>query len=181
MLSLIVEIIPERWDEKNEKFIAPKTVTLQLEHSLLSISKWEQKWHKPFLHTKELTYEESVDYIKCMTLNQNVKPEVYDFISEENVREIRAYIDDPMTASKFYDDEDKKGKKEIVTAELIYYWMIAQNIPFECRKWHLNTLLAQIRMCSINNAPPKKVSAAERARQYAKLNAERRAKLKSKG
>lgn len=181
MLSLTIIICPEGWDEQKEEFVEAKTTTLQLEHSLLSISKWEQTWHKPFLHTKELTYEESVDYIKCMTLNQNVKPEVYNFISEENVREIRAYIDDPMTASTFYNDDDKKGKQEIVTAELIYYWMIAQNIPFECRKWHLNTLLALIRMCSVKNSPPKKISAAEKARRYAKLNAERRAKLNSKG
>lgn len=181
MLRIVVPLSPEGWDEKKQEFVEPKVQVLQLEHSLVSLSKWESKWCKPFLTKDEKTYEETIDYIKFMTLTQNVKPEVYDYISQENMRDINAYIDAPMTATTFSEDKNGKRSREIVTSELIYYWMIALNIPFECQKWHLNRLLTLIRVCNIKNTPPKKMSKRELASRNAALNAARRKQLNTKG
>lgn len=176
MLTITVQISPDYWDEKNEVFVDAKTTKLQLEHSLVSISKWEQKWHKPFLSKKEKTYDEIIDYIKDMTLTQNVKPEVYNCLSIENIKEIDEYINDPMTATTFSNANQQKGNRETVTSELIYYWMIQLNIPFECRKWHLNTLLTLIEVCNVKNSPPKKMSKKDLYRHHAAVNAARRPK-----
>ena len=181
MLQITVPISPEIWDEKNEEFIEPKTVSLQLEHSLVSISKWESKWHKPFLSKEPKTVEETIDYIKCMTLTQNVKSEVYDHLSKENIEEINAYIDDPKTATPFSKDRKSARSREIITSELIYYWMIALNIPFECQKWHLNRLLTLIRVCEVKNTPGKKMSQREVLNQYAAINAANRKRFNTKG
>lgn len=182
MLVLTVELIPEGWDEEKQEFIPAKTQTLQLEHSLVSIKKWESKWNRSFLSSKQvMTDEESLDYIKCMTLTQNVKPEVYDCITRKNVMEVEKYITSPMTATTFNDRDSKKGSSEIITAELIYYWMIACSIPMECQKWHLNQLITLIRVCSIKNGPAKKMSKSDIAKQNAALNAARRQRLNSKG
>ena len=181
MLQLVVPMEPEMWDEANEVFIPPKTVTLQLEHSLVSLSKWESKWCKPFLSNKGLTDEESLDYIKCMVISKNVNPEVVDHFTKENVKAVIDYINAPMTATTFSKESNGKTNKEIVTSELIYYWMIAYNIPSEYQKWHLNRLLTLIRVCGIKNAPPKKMGKGEIMRNNAALNAARRAKLHSKG
>ena len=181
MLQITVPISPEIWDEKNEEFIEPKTASLQLEHSLVSISKWESKWHKPFLSKEPKTVEETVDYIKCMTLTQNVKSEVYDHLSKENIEEINAYIDDPKTATTFSKDRKSARSREIITSELIYYWMVALNIPFECQKWHLNRLLTLIRVCEVKNTPGKKMSQREVLNQYAAINAANRKRFNTKG
>ena len=125
----------ELWDEGKEEFVSTKGTTLQLEHSLVSLSKWESKWHKPFLGKGDKTVEETVDYIRCMTLTQNVDPSVYGFITNEIMGQVSDYIDDSMTATWFSKEEKKTFSQEVVTAELIYYWMIALNIPFECQKW----------------------------------------------
>lgn len=181
MLQLVVPMEPEMWDEVNEVFILPKTVTLQLEHSLVSLSKWESKWCKPFLSNKGLTDEESLDYIKCMVISKNVNPEVFDHFTKDNVKAVIDYINAPMTATTFSKESNGKTNKEIITSELIYYWMIAYNIPSEYQKWHLNRLLTLIRVCGIKNAPPKKMGKGEIMRNNAALNAARRAKLHSKG
>ena len=181
MLQITVPISPEIWDEKNEEFIEPKTASLQLEHSLVSISKWESKWHKPFLSKEPKTVEETIDYIKCMTLTQNVKSEVYDHLSKENIEEINAYIDDPKTATTFSKDRKSARSREIITSELIYYWMIALSIPFECQKWHLNRLLTLIRVCEVKNTPGKKMSQREVLNQYAAINAANRKRFNTKG
>lgn len=146
----------ELWDESKQEFISTKGQTLQLEHSLVSLSKWESKWCKAFLSKNEKTIEETLDYIKCMTLTQNVNPESYNYITNANIVQINQYIESPMSATFFTDDKTAgKSGKETITAELIYYWMIAYNIPFECQKWHLNRLLTLIRVCEIKNRPPK--------------------------
>lgn len=181
MLQIKVTLIPEGWDEAKQEFIDAKEQTLQLEHSLVSLSKWESKWCKPFLSKENRTYEETVDYIKFMTITQNVKPEVYDKLTTENINQINNYIAAPMTATTFSDDRNSKGSREVVTAELIYYWMIALNIPFECQKWHLNRLLTLIRVCNIKNAPPKKMSKRDVMSRNAQLNAARRQRLHTKG
>lgn len=181
MLRIVVPISPEGWDNEKKEFIEPKVQVLQLEHSLISLSKWESKWCKPFLTNEDKTIEETLDYIKFMTLTPNVSPDVYSHITRANMKEINDYIEAPMTATTFSDNKNSKGKREIITAELIYYWMIALNIPFECQKWHLNKLLTLIRVCNIKNAPPKKKSLKETNKDYEALNAARRKKLKSKG
>ena len=181
MLQIEVPISPEGWDEKNRVFIEPKFVTLQLEHSLISISKWEARWHKPLLSKTEKTIEETIDYIKCMTLTQNVKEEVYDHLSQENIDEINEYIDNPMTATTFSGDNSKGRSRDIVTSEVIYYQMLSYGIPFECQKWHLNRLLTLIRVCNVKNQPPKKMSRKQIIERNRALNAARRKRLNSKG
>ena len=171
----------EMWDEKNEKFVNIKECTLQLEHSLISLSKWESKWCKPFLFTKEKTEEETLDYVRCMTLTSRVSPEVYYGLTSENIKAINRYIEAPMTATCFGADRNGRGNREIVTSELIYYWMIALNIPFECQKWHLNRLLTLIRVCNIKNQPAKKMSRREIMSRNAALNAARRKQLGTNG
>ena len=145
----------ELYDEEKNEFINYKDQTLQLEHSLVSISKWEAKWHKPFLSDEDKTLEEIIDYIKCMTITQNVKSDVYDRLTSDNIQTINDYIQDSMTATTFSDDK-KTGKKEIVTSEIIYYWMVTYNIPMECQKWHLNRLLTLVKVCTIKNSPDRK-------------------------
>lgn len=172
----------ELWDEDEEKFIRVKSQKLQLEHSLVSLSKWESKWEKPFLSSKNKTDEEVLDYIKCMTLTQNVDPLVYSCLTDDNIKKVNKYIEAPMTATRFSDDGDSKKNREIVTAELIYYWMIALNIPIDqCQKWHLNRLMTLIRVCSIKNQPPKKKSNRDIMRSNAALNAARRKKHNTRG
>lgn len=179
MLDVVVEVTPEYYDEENGRFIPPETITLQMEHSLVSISLWESKWNVPFLST-QLTDEQTFDYIKCMNTTPDVDPEVFDHLSQENVLQIKNYIEAPMTATTFK-KENSKGGKEIITNELIYYWMISLQIPVEFQHWHLNRLLTLIRVCNIKNQPPKKMGKREIMSRNAALNAQRRAQLNSKG
>ena len=181
MLQITVPISPEGWDAEKEEFIAPQTKVLQLEHSLVSLSKWESKWHKPFLAKNNKTLEETIDYIKCMTITQNVNPNVYEHLTKQNMDMIGTYIDDSMTATFFTEDKMRRTNREIITSELIYYWMIALNIPFECQKWHLNRLLTLIKVCNIKNQPPRKMSTRDRLSRNAALNEARRKKFDSKG
>lgn len=179
---LTIEIpATEIFDEVKGEFVYTKEQTLQLEHSLLSISKWESKWCKPFLGKQNKSSEEIVDYIKCMTLNKNVNDTVYGCLSQANITAINDYIGAPMTATYFSNTEHNKRSSEQITSELIYYWMIALNIPFECQKWHINRLLTLIRVCNIKNQPPKKMSKREIMSRNAQLNAARRQQLNSKG
>ena len=181
MLRLEIPLSPEGWDEVNEEFVKPQTITLQLEHSLISLSRWESKWCKPFLSTIEKTEEETLDYIKFMTVTPNVDPEVYKHLSAQNIADINHYIYAPMTATTFREDKTKKNNREIVTSEVIYYWMIALQIPVQFEKWHLNRLLTLIRVCEAKNNPPKKRSNSEMVRDYAALNEARKKKLKTRG
>lgn len=181
MLDIVIPSI-EFYDEEQNLFIRPieKDCHLRLEHSLVSISKWESKWCKPFLSKEQKSLEESVDYIKCMTLTQNVNPRVYECITNSVMEQINAYIEAPMTATTFM-DTNKSANREVVTAELIYYWMIALNIPFECQKWHINRLLTLINVCNIKNQPEKKMSAHEIYNRNRALNEARKMKYKTKG
>ena len=171
----------ELFDEEKEEFITIPEQTIKLEHSLVSLSKWESKWCKPFLSKEDKSYEETIDYIKCMTLTQNVNPIVYGLIDGDSMKQITKYIEAPMTATTFYDDKKSRHNREIVTAELIYYWMVSLQIPFECQKWHLNRLLTLIKVCSIKNEPPKKMSTRDVMSRNAALNAARRKRLNTKG
>ena len=179
MLRLIVPP-SEKYDEVNNRFISFKGATIQLEHSLVSISKWEQKWCKPFLTKEKKSIPETVDYIRCMTITQNVPPEVYENLTNENIDEVNEYIEAPMTAT-WFTNQDKSGGGEVVTNEIIYYWMITLNIPVEFQKWHLNHLLTLIQVCNLKNSPQKKMSFKDLAARNRKLNEQRKAAMNSKG
>lgn len=167
------------WDEKRQEFIeVPKTV-LQLEHSLVSLSKWESKWHKPFLST-QLDTEEILDYINCMIITQNVNPDIVYGLTNDNINKIKEYIDNPMTAT-WFSSPNNKGPKEIITSEIIYYWMIALQIPFECQKWHLNRLLTLIRVCNEKNTPKKSMSRKDIIERNRMINEQRKAQMKTHG
>lgn len=170
----------ELWDSRTNEFVVTKETRLELEHSLIALSKWESKWEKPFLSKQEKTNEETVDYIRCMTITRNVDPGIYLFLTMDNLQAVNDYIAAPMTATTFSNDRSKPSR-EIITAEIIYYWMIAYNIPFECEKWHLNRLLTLIRVCSVKNGPSKKMSKRDILRQNAQLNAMRRKQMNTTG
>lgn len=172
--------IPKRelYDDSANRFIYLEGGELVLEHSLYAISKWEEKWHKPYTLNNK-TPEEAIDYVRCMIVGDDTS-NIYKNITKENSEEINAYINDPMTATWFKDIK-KGGSKEIVTAEIVYYWMIMNDIPFECQYWHFNKLMALIRVCGEKNAPQKKMSKKDILRQQSDLNAQRRKQLHSKG
>lgn len=171
----------EDYDPIHNLFIEHKEQTLTLEHSLVSLSKWESKFKKPYLSNEEKTIEETLDYIKFMTITPNVSDDVYHRIPYSVFTEIKDYIADPMSATTFSDEKNRKFKRETITAELIYYWMIALGIPFECQKWHLNRLLTLIRVCGIKNAPQKNKSRREILNENRDLNAARRKALGTRG
>ncbi len=174
----------EMWDAEKEEFIpTTKPETLQLEHSLISLSKWESKWEKPFLGGGLSNYEETIDYIRCMTISKVNDPSIYYRIPVSEIKKVEEYIHAPMTATWFSDDKTKKvsGKKEVVTAEILYYDMIALGIPFECQKWHLNRLITLIRVCQKKQEKPEKRSKREIMESNKELNARRRAAMHSKG
>jgi hypothetical protein len=171
----------ELFDSRTGDFIETKETVLHLEHSLISISKWESKWHKPYLSKDGKTREEALDYIRCMTLNSGVDPNVYLGLSESNIEEITKYMSDSMTATTIK-QQNKRPSNETVTSELIYYWMTELNIPFDpCQKWHFSRLLTLIEVCSIKKTPSKKMSKSDILRQNHSLNAARRAKHHSRG
>lgn len=174
--------IPENelFNEQTNEFIKIKAQTLSIEHSLVSISKWESKWHKPFLGKDDKTWEESIDYIRCMTITQNVDKNAYYGISDSLMKTISDYVENPMTATTVRNMNNKKDNS-IITAEIIYYWMIELGIPFECEKWHLNRLMMLIRVCSEKQGPQKKMSQRDIWKQNHALNAARKAKLHTKG
>lgn len=180
MLTITIPAI-ELYDEVKEIFTSSKEQKIQVEHSLVSLAKWESKWEKPFLSKEKKTIEETIDYIRCMTITQNVKPEAYKYITNENINEVNTYIESSMTATIFSDFESETTSREIITAEIIYYWMIALNIPLECQKWHLNRLLTLINVCNIKNQPPKKMSRQDIINRNKSLNESRRKALNNKG
>lgn len=179
---LILEIKGrELFDEERDVFIQVKPMTLKLEHSLISISKWESKWEKPFLTKETKTKEQILDYVSCMLIT----PVHKDFslcLTNDDINKVIDYIDLPMTATTvtFLEKTKQKAKEEVITSELIYYWMLSAGIPFECEKWHLNRLFALLKICGAKNAPKKKMN-ADMARSRASLNAKRRAMMKSRG
>jgi len=173
MLTIVVPGV-EHFDERASEFVTKGDTTLTLEHSLVSLSKWESKHEKPFLEKAEKTTEEVLDYIRCMTVTRNVPEEVYLRLSEQNLGDINKYIDSKMTATWFSDAPGAPASREVVTSELVYYWMITFQIPFECERWHLNRLFTLIRVCNLKQAKPKKMSRAEVASRQRELNERRR-------
>lgn len=175
----------ELYDESKNVFIDIPETKLKLEHSLVSLKKWEQKWHVPFLAQENMSVEQQLDYVRCMTITQNVDPVVYYGINEEILLQIKAYIEDPMTAAWFTSAKKEKKSKKVMTAESFYFYMIELNIPIEFQKWHLNSLLTLIKYINIEheNADPKtkKMSKAETLAQMDRINEERKRRLKTNG
>ena len=174
----------EYFNDATEEFINVPEATLRLEHSLVSLSKWEARWKVPFLTTfgkrNGYTREQLIDYVKCMTINQNVPEEVYIGLGSREFEKVNAYINDEKTATSFF-ESNARPNRQVVTSELIYYWMTAYQIPWEAQKWHLSRLLTLIRICSIKNSKDQKMSPSAIKAKNKALNAKRRKALGSKG
>jgi hypothetical protein len=180
MLTIRVSGV-ESFDEKSQEFTTQGGTILELEHSLVSLSKWESIFEKPFLGVEPKTPEEIISYVKCMTLTSNFPKEIFQQLSEENYKQIHEYIDAKMTATWFSESPGAPKSREVITSELIYYWMTVFSIPFECEHWHLNRLFTLIRICNVKAAKPKKMSRASAAARQRELNAQRKAQLGTRG
>jgi len=174
---LVLKVPLDAFDEATQKFV---TFDLELEHSLVSLSKWESKFEKPFINTTK-TSEEAAWYLTAMVLNPDVPPEVYRNLTEKHVEEINAYISAKMTATWFAEQPNQKKGRDVITAELIYYWMISLNIPYQFETWHINRLLTLIRVCNVKNAPKKKMTRREALAQQRTLNEQRRQQFGNSG
>ena len=181
MLRIVLELVPEMWDEAKEEFIPPVVQTLELEHSLVSLSKWESKYCKPFLSKGDKSTEEVLDYIQFMTLTPNVDPVVYGYLTNAHIDEIQRYIEAPMTAAVVPETKGNGGNQDTIVSELIYYWMFSLGIPLEFENLHLNRLLSQVKVCNFKNQPPKKMSQQEIMAQHKALNEARKKKYNTKG
>ena len=179
MLKITVSAM-EFWDDGTSRFVKIPAQTLKLEHSLISIYKWESKWHKSFLSTKEKTAEEALDYIRCMTINQEIDPIIYRYLSVDQMTKIKEYVSNSMTATTV-NNRNKRPSRQIITAEVIYSWMIDLGIPLEFEKRHLNHLLTLIDVCSIRQSPGKKMSKKDIYNQNRALNASRKARIGTHG
>ena len=180
MLRLIIEG-DENFNEETNTFETFNEVVLDLEHSLISLSKWESNYQKPFLSSVEKTTEEIFGYLQAMIVTPNTDPDVMYRCSQSGITKIQEYIDSSQSATTFGTMPKRRGPGEIITSELIYYWMVAFNIPFECQYWHLNRLFSLIRICNIKNSKPEKMSRSEMAMRNQELNAKRRAELNTTG
>lgn len=170
------------WIERKQEFVHSEGKTILLEHSLVSLAKWESRWKKPFFSKTPKTRAQSIDYVRCMTLTPNVDKDIYETLTQASLDIVNQYINDPMTATTFSSTNSEVTRRETVTAELIYYWMTALQIPFECQNWHLNRLMTLIKVCNIKNQPKKKKGMSrDSLAQRAKLNAERKSRLGTTG
>ena len=180
MLTIVVPGV-EMFDEQDQEFVTVNDVTLELEHSLVSLSKWESIYEKPFLGKEDKTTEEVLEYVKIMTLTSNIPEDTFYKLSEDNIKKINEYIDAKMSATWFNDTPGAPKSRDVITAELIYYWMITFQIPFECERWHLNRLFTLIRVCNIKQAKPQKMSRTEIAARNRELNSQRKSQLGTTG
>jgi hypothetical protein len=162
MLEIEV-VLDENFDETTNMFVVGKSVKVRLEHSLVSLSKWESVWEEPFLGKEKKTTDQTISYIEMMLVDE-IPREIFHRLLEKHIEEIQVYVNSPMNATKLPKTENKAATKETITAELIYYWMAQLNVPFECEHWHLTRLFTLIQVINIKNTPQKKMSAAERQR-----------------
>lgn len=180
MLRIIIEG-DELYNEQSETFETVNDVVLDFEHSLVSLSKWESKYNKPFLSSEKKSSGEIFDYLKIMLISHNSDPDVLYRCSQKHLDLLQEYIDSSQSATTFGSMPNRRGPSEVITSELIYYWMVAFKIPFECQDWHLNRLFALIRICNLKNSDPKKLSRNEIASRNRELNAKRKAELGTTG
>lgn len=181
MLRITIED-DELFDDEKQEFVnGPVLAVIDLEHSLISVSKWESKHQKPFLAKGEKTSDEIFDYLKAMIMTPDVDPDILYRCSQKNIDAIQQYIDSPQSATTFGNMPNRRGPGETITSELVYYWMVQFNIPFECQEWHINRLFSLIRICNIKNAKPTKMNKHEVAMRNRELNAQRRAQLNTSG
>lgn len=176
MLEIDVAI-EESYDEDRERFVVTRSFRVNLEHSLVSMSKWESLWKEPFLGKKEKTQEQTLSYLQLMILNDDLPAEVWKNLVEVHLDKVKDYISDEMTATKLYVDPNSPGSREVITSELVYYWMISLNVPVQFENWHLNRLITLIRVINLKNTPKKKTTLEQRRA----LNQQRLAKNKTKG
>lgn len=163
------------WDSVKEEFIYTKETKLQLEHSLVSITKWEEKHHKTFLKDDPpKTRDETIDYIRCMTITQNINPDAYNYLTPDNMRSIEEYIKDPMTSLVFPKENRVSSNRDVLSHETLYYYMFKLGIPMECQKWHINALIALIKVFDIKDAPKKKSSTSDAYAEHRAAHAARR-------
>jgi len=180
MLKVIIEG-GDVFNEEDETFESFDDVIIEMEHSLISLSKWESKYQKPFLSREKKTSEELFGYLRAMVLTPGVDLDVLYRLSQKDIDKIQEYIDSPQSATTFGEMPGRRGPGEVITSELIYYWMVAFNIPFETETWHLNRLFSLIRICNIKNSPPQQMSRHEIAMRNRELNKQRKAELGTKG
>jgi hypothetical protein len=180
MLTLHVAGV-ESFDDNSQEFTSQGEVVLELEHSLVSLSKWESVHEKPFLGKEAKTPQEIISYVRCMTLSDDIAPEVFDQLNIKHFDEISEYIDAKRSATWFSDQPGTPKSREVITSELIYYWMTVFNIPFECERWHLNRLFTLIRICNIKQSKPEKMSRADMAQRNREMNAMRKQQLGTSG
>jgi hypothetical protein len=176
MLEIDV-VLEDFYDETTERFVPSKSETVRLEHSLVSVSKWEAVWEQAFLGSKEKTTDQTVSYIKMMIVGAEPPPGVFQKLLEKHIEQVKEYVGAAMSATKLSTDKNAPSSKEIVTSELIYYWMISLNVPVEFEHWHLNRLITLIRVINLKNTPKKKMSNSERRA----LNRQRLAKHNTRG
>ena len=171
----------ESFNEETQEFDDRPDFVLELEHSLVSLSKWESNFHKPFLDNKSKTNAELLFYIEAMILNPIYPDNVASWLSNDDLRVIKEYIESPASATTFGQMPERGGRGEVITSELIYYWLVAFSVPFEVERWHLNRLFALVRICNIKNQKPTKTSKSDMVRRNRELNAQRKAQYNTSG
>jgi len=180
MLTIVIGE-EELFDESTNEFTTDGGQVVELEHSLISLSKWESKYQKPFLSKEVKTEDEILFYIQCMLISPVENSEILYQLSQPNLDLINRYLESKESATTFGSMPERRGRGETITSELIYYWMVAFTIDWEAQYWHLNRLFALIRICNVKNAKPKKMSRSEIAARNRELNAKRRAELGTTG